>query len=60
VRRLKIESVQRKFTRYIGAFSSLSHSERLGMLRAESLDLRCLKSDLTLIYRIVHGLSAMH
>jgi len=39
--------------------SSVSYSERLGMLHAESLELRRLKSDLTLIYRIVHGLSAL-
>jgi len=37
---VKIESVQRKFTMYIGAFSSLSYSERLGVLHAESLELR--------------------
>ena len=37
----------------------MSYSERLGMLRAESLELRRLKSDLTLIYRTVHGLSAL-
>ena len=29
------------------------------MLHAESLELRRLKFDLTLIYRIVHGLSAL-
>ena len=49
---VKIESVQR----FIGA---LSYSERLGMLRAESVELRRLKSHLTLIYRIVHSLSAV-
>ena len=37
----------------------MSYSERLGMLRAESLELRRLKSDLTLIYRTVHGISAL-
>jgi len=44
---------------YIGAFSSVSYSEHLGMLHADSLQLRRLKSDLTLIYRIVHGLGAL-
>ena len=35
---VKIESVQHKFTRYIGAFSFMFNSERLGMLYAESLE----------------------
>jgi len=57
---VKIEYILRKFTRYlVHFFYSMSYSERLGMLRAESLELRRLKSDLTLIYRTVHGISAL-
>ena len=49
-RRLQIDTfnwsaVQRKFTRYIGVFSSMFYSECFEMLRAESLQLRHLKSD---------------
>ena len=52
----KIESVQRRFTKYIGGFKNLSYRERLLRLNAETLELRRLKSDLTLMYRTVYGL----
>jgi len=51
----KIESVQRRFTKYIGGFKNLSHREHLLRLNAETLELRRLKSDLTLTYRTVYG-----
>ena len=51
----KIESVQRCFTKYIGGFKNLSYRERLLRLNAETLELRRLKSDLTLMYRTVYG-----
>lgn len=51
----KIESVQRRFTKYIGGFKHLSYRERLLRLNAETLELRRLKSDLTLKYRTVYG-----
>lgn len=52
-----IESVQRTFTRRIPALSgqNLSYLERLEKLQLERLDLRRLKADLLMAYRILHG-----
>jgi len=50
----KIESVQRRFTKYIGSLSNLSYPERLDVLHTESLELRRLKFDLTMMFRIIH------
>jgi len=50
----KIESVQRRITKYIGGFKNLSYMERLLRLNAETLEIRRLKSDLTLMYRTVY------
>ena len=54
----KIESIQRRFTKNIGTLSSLTYPERLDVLRAESLELRRLKCDLTMTFRIIHSYCA--
>ena len=50
----QIESVQKKFTKRLQGLEQLSYQERLHLLKAESLELRRLKSDLTMIYKILH------
>ena len=50
-----VESVQRRFTKYLPGLKSKSYSERLKLLKAESLDIRRLKIDLSLTYSILHG-----
>jgi len=55
----KIESVQRRFTKNIGTLSSLTYPERLDVLHAESLELRRLKCDLTMMFRIIRGYCAL-
>ena len=50
----KTESVQRRFTKYIG-FKNLPYNERLLRLNAETSEQRRSKSDLTLMYRTVYG-----
>ena len=49
-----IESVQRKFTRRIPAISHLNlpYLDRLNVLNLERLDLRRLKTDLVMVYRL--------
>ncbi len=52
-----IENVQRRFTKRIFSISHLSYSERLAVLGLDTLELRRLRSDLTLYYKIFHGLT---
>ena len=54
-----IERVQRNFTRWIPALHDLPYSERLALLNLETLECRRLKFDLTLYYKIFHGLVAI-
>ena len=51
-----IESVQRKFTKRIPGMSGLSYYHRLRSLSLDSLELRRLRADLLLAYRILFGL----
>jgi len=53
---ISIESVQRKFTRRISGMSGLSYHSRLKALNLESLELRRLRADLLLAYKILFGL----
>ena len=53
---ISIESVQRKFTKRISAMSGLSYHSRLKALNLESLELRRLRADLLLAYKIFFGL----
>jgi len=55
----KIESVQRRFTKNNGTLSSLTYPECLDVLHAESLELRRLKCDLAMMFRIIHGYCAL-
>src|SRR5579872_7559421 len=51
-----IESVQRRFTKRLSGMAGLQYSERLNILRIESLEQRRLKADLYMYYKIIAGL----
>jgi len=50
----KIKSVQRWFTKWIKSLSNLTHDERLIKLRNDRLELRRLRADLLICYKILH------
>ena len=52
-----LEAVQRHFTKRIKILANYSYAERLAFLDLETLELRRLKADLTLCYKILNGLS---
>ena len=52
----KIESVQRWFTKRIKGLSHLSYDERLSKLYSERLELRRLRADLLICFKIVHNI----
>ena len=52
----KLESVQRQFTKRIPALYDLSYSDRLSALNLDSLELRRLRADLYLLYKIIFGM----
>ena len=54
-----IENVQRRFTKRIPSLHLLSYSERLAMLNLEPLELRRLRFDLVMYYKILHGLMSI-
>jgi len=49
-----IERVQRNFTKRLLGFRNKSYSDRLNLLNADTLELRRLKCDLVMIFKIVH------
>jgi len=51
-----IESVQRYFTRRINRIKALTYKERLFILNIESLEVRRIKRDLVMCYKIVNNL----
>ena len=51
----RIESVQRCFTKKLRGYESLSYSERLFNSNLSSLELRRLRNDLILCYKIIHN-----
>ena len=53
---LTIESVQRSFTKRLPGLQNLNYPQRLERLKLESLELRRLKADLTLLYKIIFKL----
>ena len=53
----KIESIQKKFTKRLCGMENLSYYERLLNLATDTLELRRLKNDLCMYYRIVHNLA---
>ena len=52
----KIESVQRWFTKRIKGLSYLSYDERLSVLNNERLELRRLRADLLMCFKIVYNI----
>ena len=51
-----IEQVQRYFTRRLAGCNGLSYPERLELFNLESLEIRRIKSDLIMYYKIIHKL----
>ena len=51
----KLESVQRRFTKRLKGFGHISHAARLDRLKAETLELRRLTTDLTMTFSIIRG-----
>jgi hypothetical protein len=51
-----IENVQRKFTKCLPGLNKLPYHQRLAKLDLESLELRRLRADLVLTYKIVFGI----
>ena len=54
-----IEGVQRFFTKRLVRLWNISYSERLIACGIQSLELRRLKTDMILVYKIVHGLISL-
>ena len=50
-----IESVQRRFTKYLFNFNDLPYSERLSILGLPSLQYHRLRGDMILIYRMIYN-----
>jgi len=55
----QIEAVQRRFTKKLNGLKSMSYEQRLKTLNTESLELRRLKSDLILMFKISRGCTAV-
>ena len=53
---IKLEAVQRRFTKKLKGLSSLTYAERLTKLNADTLEFRRLKQDLTTMYKVFNGL----
>ena len=51
----KLESVQRRFTKSLSGMSSFSYSERLCLLNLDPLEMRRLRADLMLCFKIMKG-----
>jgi len=54
-----IEAVQRRFTKRIPCLSSLSYPERLAIINLDSLELRRLRTDLLMYYKIINNLTPL-
>jgi len=54
-----IEKIQKKFTKRIPRLSHLAYPERLAAIGLEPLELRRLKTDLIMYYKILHDLIAL-
>ena len=52
----RLESVQRRFTKRLSGLKDYDYLTRLQILDLETLEMRRLKSDLTLTYKIIFGL----
>ena len=49
----KLESVQRRFTKSLSDMSSFYYSERLRLLNSDSLEMRRLRADLMLCFKML-------
>ena len=56
----QLESVQRRFTKRVPVLRSLTYDERCARLGINRLELRRLHADLTLCYKIIHGLVLLY
>ena len=52
----RVESVQRRFTKFLTGYYDLSYVERLNRLKIKSLEERRINFDLILVYKIVNNL----
>ena len=52
----KLESVQRLFTKKLNGLMDIPYPDRLKCLNAESLEIRRIKFDLSMYFKILHGL----
>jgi hypothetical protein len=52
----QIESVQRKFTKRLPGYANLEYCQRCAQLNIETLELRRLRQDLLLTYKILFGM----
>ena len=52
----QLESVQQRFTKRLPGFQSLPYDDRCARLGIDRLELRRLRLDLILCYKIIHGL----
>ena len=50
-----IESVQRHFNKRLHGLKDISYTNRLNICNIESLEIRCLHTDLITFYKIIHG-----
>jgi hypothetical protein len=55
-----IEAVQRRFTKKLNGLYNTSYPERLSILGLERLDVRRLRFDLILAYKLLFGLTALN
>jgi len=55
----KLESVQRLFTKKLIGLKGMPYQDRLKCLDTESLEIRRLKSDLSMYFKILHGIVDM-
>jgi hypothetical protein len=52
----QVESVQRHFTKRLPGLNNMNYDDRLAILGIEKLELRRLKQDLIIVYKILFGL----
>jgi hypothetical protein len=53
---MKLESIQRRFTKRLHGMWFLSYSDRLANLAVDSLELRRLKTDLVIMFKILNNI----
>jgi hypothetical protein len=54
-----IKAVQRRFTKRVPCLSSLSYSERIALIDLDSLELRRLRIDLIVYYKVINNLTPL-